>query len=87
MPIRMPEYNSDYEPERNKPTGNVLSRLKAKHKYEREYIQPVLGDLFPLYRHHCIIFISAKYLGRGYGVYAENRDELYDKVGQLLTQI
>lgn len=91
MPIRiLPKYNSgNPEPERdrNKPIGDILSRLNAKQKYEREYIQPVLGDLFPLYRHHCILFISAKYVGRGYGVYEDNRHEDYEKVGQLLAQI
>ncbi|MFB2891963.1 hypothetical protein ACE1CI_03350 [Aerosakkonemataceae cyanobacterium BLCC-F50] len=89
MPIRiLPKYNSgNPEPDRNKPTENSFSRLNAKLKYEREYIQPVLGDLFRLYRHDCIIFISGKYVGRGYGFYEDNRDEDYEKVGQLLAQI
>lgn len=89
MPIRiLPKYNSgNPEPDPSKPTGSILSRLNAKHKYEREYIQPVLGDLFSLYRHDCIIFISGKYVGRGYGFYQDNRDEDYDKIGQFLAQI
>lgn len=89
MPIRiLPKYNSgNPEPERNKPIADIFKELNAKHEYEREHIQPVLDDLFPLYSDKCIIFISGKYVGRGYGFYQDNRNEDYDKVGQLLAEI
>lgn len=90
MPIRiLPKYKSgNPEPEPNKPVGDILSRLNARLKYERENIQPFLGDLFSLYHHECILFHAGKYLGRNnaYG-YLSDRNEDYNRVGQILAQM
>lgn len=64
-----------------------------KMSYNREYIKPHLGDLFSLYRDQCFIFLPTKiegvfyYCGEGYGFYQENRDENYDKIGQILAHL
>lgn len=90
MPIRiLPKYNSgNPEPEpNNEPVGNVFSKLTAKLKFQRENIEPLLGDLFPLYRDECILFHAGKYLGRNnaYG-YSRDRGEDYDRIGRILAK-
>lgn len=79
------------KPESNKPKGSFFDRLNAKLKWEREQIQPYLGDLFPLYRHSCIIFLPTEntyyYTGAGYGDYDKRRDDDYSKVGEILAKI
>ena len=89
MAIRiLPKFNSgNPEPEHNRaPTESIFARLNAKLKYENENIKPFLGDLFPLYRHECVIFHAGKYIGSGYG-YLPDRDEDYILVGQMLAKM
>lgn len=89
MPIRiLPKFNSgNPEPEdKPKPTENVFARLNAKLKYEQENIKPFLGDLYPLYRDECVIFLAGKYIGNGYG-YLPDRNEDYTLVGQILAKM
>lgn len=79
------------EPKPDKPKDSFFKQLNAKMKWEREHIEPYLEDLFPLYRHSCIIFMPTDnifyYTGAGYGSYENNRDEDYTKVGEILTKI
>ncbi|MEB3190430.1 MAG: hypothetical protein VKL42_08825 [Snowella sp.] len=67
--------------------GNAFKRLSAKLKFEREVIEPVLGELTYLYRHHCTLFISGEYVGQGYGSYRQNDNDRYSEVGELLKTI
>ena len=85
MAIRIsPKYGSKVpEPGPNQPRISIVDRLK----YERENIKPFLGDnLFPYYRNFCILYISGRYVGQGYGSYT-NQTELYDQIGHILTTI
>lgn len=85
MAIRIsPKYGSKVpEPDPNQPRISIVDRLK----YERENIKPFLGDnLFPYYRNFCILYISGRYVGQGYGSYT-NQTELYDQIGHILTTI
>ena len=89
MAIRIPpKYGSRIpEPNPNQPQVNIFDQLNTKLKYERENIKPFLGDnLFPYYRHSCILYISGRYVGEGYGSY-KNQTELYDQIGHILTTI
>lgn len=78
-------------PEPDKSIGRFFDKLNAKIKWEREQIEPYLADLFPLYRHSCIIFMPTDntfyYTGAGYGNYENNRDDDYSRIGEILTQI
>ncbi|VXD24351.1 hypothetical protein [Planktothrix paucivesiculata] len=79
------------KPEPDKSKGSVFERLNAKLKWERENIEPHLKDLFPLYRHTCIIFMPTEntfyYTGAGYGNYENGRDDDYNRIGAILAQI
>ncbi|WP_083623041.1 hypothetical protein [Planktothrix paucivesiculata] len=79
------------KPEPDKSKGSVFERLNAKLKWERENIQPHLKDLFPLYGHKCTIFLPDNgiyyYAGAGYGNYLTERDDDYNKIGEILAQI
>ena len=89
MPIRIPpKYGSKVpDPDPNEPKVSIIERFCTKLKHERENIEPFLGDnLFPYYRHSCILYISARYVGQGYGTYTD-RTELYDQIGHILTTI
>ena len=89
MAIRIPpKYGSKVpEPDPNQPQVSIIDRFTAKLKYERENIEPFLGDnLFPYYQHSCILYISGRYVGEGYGTYTD-RTELYDQIGHILATI
>ena len=91
MAIRiLPKYGSkvpEPEPDKNQPELNIFEAINKKLKYERENIKPFLGDnLFPYYRNFCILYISGRYVGQGYGSYT-NQTELYDQIGHILTTI
>jgi len=89
MAIRIPpKYGSRVpEPDPNQPKGSIFDRLNAKLKFERENIQPFLGDeLFRYYRHHCILYIAGKYVGKGYGNYTD-KTEKYQEIGQILATL
>ncbi len=78
-------------PEPDKSQGSIFDRLNAKIKWGREHIEPYLEDLFPLYRHSCIIFLPTEntyyYTGAGYGNYESNRDDDYTRIGEILAKI
>jgi len=63
-----------------------MQRLSAKLKFQREYIEPHLGNLTPLYRHTCTLFIGTQYVGKGYGIYSDRLDD-YDAIGSILARI
>lgn len=91
MAIRiLPKYGSkvpEPEPDKNQPELNIFEAINKKLRYERENIQPYLGDkLYSYYSHSCLLFISGKYVGEGYGTYTD-RTELYDQVGHILRTI
>ena len=91
MAIRiLPKYGSkvpEPEPDKNQPELNIFEAINKKLRYERENIQPFLGDnLFPYYEHSCILYISGKYVGQGYGTYTD-RIELYDQIGEIFRNI
>lgn len=91
MAIRiLPKYGSkvpEPEPDKNQPELNIFEAINKKLRYERENIQPYLGNkLYSYYSHSCLLFISGKYVGEGYGTYTD-RTELYDQVGHILRTI
>ena len=87
--LRIPKKHEGYNKGKSAPEpkleGTVMNRLLARLKWEKEVIQPMLGDLFPYFKDHCIIFISGGYVGQGYGTY-DRTDEEYDQAGQILAK-
>lgn len=94
MAIRIPpKFGSKLPPpEPSKNNGkSIFQRINEKRAWERENIEPHLGDLFPLFRDECIIFENQNnivvYVGRnGFGWY-KNRNEDYRKIGEILAKI
>jgi hypothetical protein len=85
IPKKYEGYNKGKSAPEPKPEGTVMNRLLARLKWEKEVIQPMLGNLFPCFKHSCIIFISGEYVGQGYGTY-DRTDEEYDQAGQILAK-
>ena len=97
MAIRIPP-KFGFKVQDNQPRVSVSERLKAWSKKlddDRTTIKPHLGELFGLYRHYCTLFLPGDlsefgvmyYCGDGYGISDENRDEDYERVGQILARI
>ncbi|MGB3189117.1 MAG: hypothetical protein WBB43_06765 [Limnoraphis sp.] len=93
MSIRIPyKFGCKAKPKLPKSNVSTIKAFSEKLEFNREHIQPHLGDLFFLYRNYCFIFMPAQfgvlyYCGSGYGVYDDQRDEDYDKIGQILARI
>lgn len=88
MAIRIPpKYGSRVpEPDQNQPKGSIFDRLNAKLKFERENIEPFLGENFGYYDHRCILYIGGEYVGKGYGNYTD-KTEKYQEIGQILATL
>ena len=87
--LRIPKKHEGYNKGKSAPEpklqGTVMSRLTKRLKWEREVIEPMLGNLFPCFKHSCIIFILGEYVGQGYVTY-NSTDEEYDQAGQILAK-
>jgi len=91
MAIRIPpKYGSrvpEPDPNQPKPEGSIFDRLNAKLQFELENVKPFLGDrLYTYYGHYCILYISGKYVGQGYGTYTD-KTEIYQEIGEILATI
>ncbi|MCU0547251.1 MAG: hypothetical protein MUE44_34690 [Oscillatoriaceae cyanobacterium Prado104] len=89
MAISIPAKWGSKVPEEPKPEGSLFDRRRSKLQAQEEtdkYLGPHLGDLMPLFRHECTIFIAGQYVGKGYGNYREEFD-LYDRIGQILSKV
>jgi len=83
-----PKYSSGLPQQDLEPVGNIFERLNLKIKYEQENIKPLLKELFPLYGDHCLVFWGEQYLhGEHSGMYKENREADYQKVGEILAKM
>jgi hypothetical protein len=84
-----PASNSTAEPKQGR--ESIFVKMTAKLRWERENIEPDLGELYPYYKHYCYIFLTPQcdeeYVGQGYGNYREDRMEEYDKVGRCLAKM
>ncbi|HLO85469.1 MAG TPA: hypothetical protein VK203_10765 [Nostocaceae cyanobacterium] len=96
MAIRIPpKFGSKLSPEQpdpNQKRGVDFAALSAKLNYNNQYIKPLLGDLFPLYRDKCEIHDNAgQRLPKEWGWYSreDSKGEYtrYDRIGEILAQI
>ena len=101
MTIRFPKKSDKFpEPEpESKPAStsdsgfnaeSMFKKLTAKLRWEKEHIEPELGELFPSYDDKCYIFLTPQcdegYVGEGYDFY-HSRIEQYEEVGRRLAKL
>lgn len=100
MPIRIPKKNEKFpEPEPSSNSSNptsdsglesMFTKLTAKLRWEREHIEPELGELMPCYSDICYIFLTPQcnegYVGEGYGFYRDCLEK-YDEIGRRLAKL
>jgi hypothetical protein len=51
-----PASNSTAEPKQER--ESIFVKMTAKLRWERENIEPDLGELYPYYKHYCYIFLT-----------------------------
>jgi hypothetical protein len=91
---KFPEPASNFSSPSDSPAKSDLpsffAKLTAKLRWERENIEPELGELYPYYKDYCYIFLTPQckeYVGKGYGNYRDDRTEKYDEVGRRLAKL
>ncbi|MEA5619932.1 hypothetical protein VB711_19080 [Cronbergia sp. UHCC 0137] len=88
MAIKIPrKFGSALPPEEPREKGVNFHKINEKFRYERENIQPHLGDLYGFYGDRCVIFNGNYYVGRNGYSFRSGKNEDYDKVGKILVQI
>jgi hypothetical protein len=104
MPIHIPKKHEKFPEPEPKPepkrvstsdsgfnAESMFTKLTAKLRWEKEHIEPQLGELFPYYDHRCYIFLTPQcdegYVGKGYGFYRDDRTEQYSEIGRRLAKM